>query len=122
MVDATGHTIPIYQQVTSLIDEQLVTGPSSSQENLDGASAANISKQVIDASLTDGNYAAIMTQFHVDYYGYGDVTTFAESTMAYAESKGVPIWSADDWLRFTKARQVRPLERRRGTGRALPSH
>ena len=24
--------------------------------------------------------------------------------MAYAQSKGVPIWSADDWLRFTKAR------------------
>ena len=24
--------------------------------------------------------------------------------MSYAKSKGVPIWSADDWLRFTKAR------------------
>ena len=24
--------------------------------------------------------------------------------MSYAQSKGVPIWSADDWLRFTKAR------------------
>jgi hypothetical protein len=104
MVDATGHIIPVYQQVTSLVDEQLITGIASTQENLSGAAAFSISQQLIDASVTGGNYAAIMTQFHVDYYAYGDVTTWAEETMAYAQSKGVPIWSADDWLRFTKAR------------------
>ena len=78
MVDATGHIIPVYQQVTSLVDEQLVTGIASTQENLSGAQAAAVSKQLIDASVTGGNYAAIMTQFHVDYYAFGDTTTFAE--------------------------------------------
>jgi hypothetical protein len=104
MVDATGHLIPVYQQSTALVDEQLISGVANNQENLTGAQAANVSKQLLDASLSGGNYAAVTAQFQVDYYNYNEVTAWAEQTMAYAQSKGVPIWSADDWLRFTKAR------------------
>jgi IPT/TIG domain len=104
MMDATGHLIPLYQQATTLVDEQLLSGIASTQENLTGAQAAAISQQLIDGSLTGGNYAAITTQFSVDWYSYPNATPWAESTMSYARSKGVPIWSADDWLRFTQAR------------------
>jgi hypothetical protein len=104
MVDATGNLIPVYQQATALIDEQLIATVASNQENLTGAQAANVSKVLLDASLSGGNYAAVTAQFQVDYFAYNNVTTWAEQTMAYAQSKGVPIWSADDWLRFTKAR------------------
>jgi hypothetical protein len=104
MMDATGHLIPVFQQSAPLVDEQLVAGIPSGQENLSGAQAAAVSQQMIDGSLTGGNYAALMTQFHVDYYGGADATAFAEGTMSYAQSKGVPIWNADEWLRFTKAR------------------
>ncbi|MCA1667275.1 MAG: IPT/TIG domain-containing protein [Thermomicrobia bacterium] len=104
MMDSSGHPIALYQQATTLVDEQLITGITSSQENLTGAAATAISRQLIDGSLTEGNYAAITTQFSVDWYNLAEVTPWAEGTMAYAQSKGVPIWSADEWLRFTKAR------------------
>jgi hypothetical protein len=104
MSDATGNLIPIYQQTTALIDEQLIAGVASNQEHLTGAEAVAVSKQLLDASLSGGNYAAVTTQFQVDDYASSDVTAWAEGTMAYAQSQGVPLWSAEDWLRFTKAR------------------
>src|SRR5262249_1421191 len=109
MMDAQGNLIPVYQQATSLIDEQLVSGTDSSQTDLTGQQATAVSQQLIDASLTGGNYAALMTQFHVDYYepdptGVTDARIFGEGTMSYAKSKNVPIVSADEWLRFTQAR------------------
>jgi hypothetical protein len=104
MVDATGHLISVYQQATALVDEQLVGGIGVSQENLTSAGAVAVSRQLIDAGLTGGNYAAITAQFQVDYFAYDEVEAWAIGTMAYAQSRGVPILSADDWLRFTKAR------------------
>ena len=68
MVDATGHLIPVYQQATALVDEQLISGVANNQENLTGAQAANVSRQLLDASLSGGNYAAVTAQFQVDYF------------------------------------------------------
>lgn len=102
-VRADGTIIAVYQQLTQLVDEQLLTEVSgTSGENLTPAQAVAVSQQMIDASLA-GDYAALMTQFHVDYYGLGG-QEWAEGTLDYANSQGVPIWNADQWLSFTETR------------------
>jgi hypothetical protein len=59
-VNQSGTIIPVYQQVTSLVDEQLVVGTYS--EHLPPAAAIAVSRQLIDESQA-GGYSAIMTQF-----------------------------------------------------------
>ena len=93
-----GAIVPVYQQVTQLVDEQLLTG----LEYLNATQAIAVSRNLIDASLA-GDYAALVTQFHVDFYT-GDPQAWAEGTIDYARSKGVPIWNADQWLSFTQTR------------------
>ncbi len=103
-VRADGTILPLYQQLTQLSDEQLLSAVSGAgYEQLTGAQALEVSQQMINASLA-GDYAVLMTQFHVDYYGFGDPQIWAEGTLDYARSKSVPIWTADRWLDFTKTR------------------
>lgn len=102
-IKSNGTIVPYFQQVTALVDEQLIggAGAGSQNENLSIAGATTVSQQLIDASV-GGDYAAIMTQFHVDYYGVA--RTWAENTVSYAASKGMPLWNADRWLAFTETR------------------
>ncbi|HEX9440741.1 MAG TPA: hypothetical protein VF909_13725 [Roseiflexaceae bacterium] len=103
-VRADGTVLPLYQQLTELVDEQLLAAiDGAGFEHLNGAQATTVSQQMIDASLA-GDYAALMTQFHVDTYGFGDPQVWAEGTLDYAKSKGVLIWNADQWLSFTETR------------------
>ena len=103
-VRADGTILPIYQQLTQLVDEQLLLDVvGAGFEGLNAAQAFSVSQQLIDASLA-GDHAAIMTQFHVDYYPLGGPQFWAQATMAYAQSLGVPIWNADRWLSFTETR------------------
>jgi hypothetical protein len=100
-VDATGTIVPVYQQVTSLIDEQLVITDFS--EHLPTDQALTVSRQLIDDSQS-GHYAAITTQFHVDDFQFGEVKPWVEGTMDYAKSLGIPMWTAERWLRYATAR------------------
>jgi hypothetical protein len=100
-IRADGTILPVYQQLTELVDEQLMG--ISSAESLSTEQALAVSQQLIDASQ-DGDYAALMTQFHVDYYHDWQAQPWAEGTMAYANSLGIPIWNADRWLDFTETR------------------
>ncbi|MCB0115762.1 MAG: hypothetical protein KDD84_16795, partial [Caldilineaceae bacterium] len=93
-----GVIIPYFQQLTQLIDEQL----TAFHELLSESEAIAVSQQMIDASLA-GDYAALMTQFHVDYY-YPPSSGWAEGTLAYANQRGVPILNADEWLTFVETR------------------
>jgi hypothetical protein len=103
-IRADGTVLPLYQQLTQLSDEQLIGVVSGAgYEQLNGSQAVEVSQEMIDASLA-GDYAALMTQFHVDYYGFGDPQVWAEGTLDYARSKNVPIWNADQWLNFTTTR------------------
>jgi hypothetical protein len=96
-IKENGTILPLYQQLTTLIDEQFITA----NENLTEQEALTLTQQIIDASL-NGNYAALMTQFHVDYYS--TVQEWAEGTMAYAQSHNIPMWNADHWLSYTQLR------------------
>lgn len=99
---ADGTILPYYQQLTQLVDEQFFTA-AGGVEALNPTQAIVVSQQLMDASQ-NGDYAAIMTQFHIDYYGFGDPQVWAEGTMGYAQSNGIPIWNADRWLTFTETR------------------
>jgi aminoglycoside N3'-acetyltransferase len=99
-----GTVLPVYQQLTQLVDEQLLECITAYpySENLTTAQAVAVSKNLIDASLA-GDYAALMAQFHVDCYSVGG-QAWAEGTLNYAQSKGIPMWNADRWLNFTETR------------------
>lgn len=99
-----GTILPYYQQLTQLVDEQFFPITNSGWEGLTIPQALDVSKALIDASLA-GDYAAIMTQFHVDYTIFDEVNGWVTGTLDYANSKGIPIWNADEWLNFTETRQ-----------------
>lgn len=101
-IRSDGTILDIYQQLTQLVDEQLVSGAGVGYEGLNGTGAFNVSKQLVDASQA-GYYSALMTQFHVDYYS-GNAQTWAEDLLTYAHSLNIPAWNADSWLNFTSAR------------------
>jgi hypothetical protein len=100
-VSTTGQVLPVYQQVTSLTDEQLLTGTYT--QGLTTAQALAVSRQLIDDSQA-GGYSAIATQFHVDYYGFGEVGPWVDGTLAYAASQQVPMRTSARWLQFVEAR------------------
>jgi Calx-beta domain/Bacterial Ig domain len=91
----------VYQQVTSLADEQLVADMYSEVLPVDAALA--VSRRLIDDSQT-GGYSAIATQFHVDYYQRPEVKPWVDGTLAYAASQQVPMLNAERWLAFVEAR------------------
>ena len=102
-VGTTGQVLPVYQQVTALVDEQLVIPDPVHSQQLTPPQAVGVSRSTIDASQA-GGYSAIATQFHVDYYEFGEVGPWVDGTLAYARSKQVPIWTAGRWLGYTEAR------------------
>jgi hypothetical protein len=102
-VDEGGALIPVYQQVTVLIDEAMFSAISSYAAGLTTEQALAVSRDIIDRSQA-GNYSAIATQFHVDYYPFGEVQPWVHGTLDHAASLGIPIWTAERWLRFTEAR------------------
>ncbi|HEX7796895.1 MAG TPA: hypothetical protein VF456_21180, partial [Vicinamibacterales bacterium] len=76
-IDQAGTIVPVYQQVTSVVDEQLVWGGGFSEE-LTQDQALAVTRQLIDDSQA-GGYSAITTQFHVD--SYADYQQWTEGTM-----------------------------------------
>ena len=101
-IRADGTILPYYQQLTQLVDEQMFqVDPGYTAENLSDAGAIGVSRQLIDASEA-GDYAALMTQFHVDYVSMD--ANWIDGTLAYAQSRNIPMWNADQWLDFTKTR------------------
>jgi hypothetical protein len=109
-VDEQGRILNIYQQLTQLVDEHLLERlvPSGDWPRLDAEAALEVSRTILDHSLA-GAYSAIVSQFHPDRFiaGYelGPASArWLEGTLDYAVAKGVPIWSALEWLRFTEVR------------------
>ncbi|MBN1814617.1 MAG: hypothetical protein JXA14_22445 [Anaerolineae bacterium] len=109
-VDEQGRIVNIYQQLTQLVDEHLLARlvPSDDWPQLDAEGAIEVSRTILDHSLA-GAYSAIVAQFHPDRYIAGwelgpASARWLEGTLDYAAAKGVPIWSALEWLRFTEVR------------------
>jgi hypothetical protein len=115
-VDEQGRILNIYQQLTQLADEHLLDKipwlgdwPKMSAE-----AAAEVSRTLLRRSLA-GGYSAIATNFHVDPFRLGGEATseagrWLEETLDFAVAHDVPIWSAEEWLRFTELRHDTNLE------------
>lgn len=106
-VNQVGTILPVYQQVTALTDEQLITG--SWAQGLSPEAALEVTREIIDNSQA-GGYSAVMTQFHVDYYLWGEVRPWVDGTFAYAASLGLPMWTAERWLEFVEARAATSID------------
>lgn len=102
-IKSDGTILGLYQQLTQLVDEQMILGAGDAFEGLNAAQGTAVSRELIDASQA-GYYSALMTQFHVDYFSNGDPRVWAEGTMDYARQLGIPMWNADRWLAFTETR------------------
>jgi cell division septation protein DedD len=104
-VKADGTVLPLYQQLTQLVDEQLLAaandGTGGTFEQLNDAQATGVAQQLIDASQ-NGDYAALMMQIHVDYFS--GIQGWVTGTLDYANQQGVPLRNADQWLAFTETR------------------
>lgn len=108
-IDEQGRVLNIYQQLTHLIDEQLIKMPWGDEwEKLDLEAALNVSRTIIDRSL-NGSYGAIATQFHTDPFFTGgeyakEAGRWLEGTLMHAANRGIPIISASEWLNFVDIR------------------
>ncbi|HYW87424.1 MAG TPA: fibronectin type III domain-containing protein, partial [Chloroflexota bacterium] len=98
-VDQSGVIVPVYQQVTELVDEQMMAGAGAGYCGLTEAAATTTAQQLIDQALA-GFYSAVTLQVHTDY----GKTIYLGNVAAYAQSKGMPIWTTQRWLSFTQAR------------------
>jgi len=92
--DENGGILDVYQATTQLPDETWGQGIDDTFTTL------------IDRSIDQGYYGFLTANFHPP--SYGSYQTVAGNMMAYANSRGVNIWSAEDLLNFLQARnQVR---------------
>ncbi len=102
-ISQQGTIIAVYQQCTSLIDEQLVRETGDYTENLSASAALVVSQQLVNASQ-NGEYSAITTQFHADYYPFGGVQPWVDGTLDIAANAGIPLWTVQHWLAYNEAR------------------
>jgi hypothetical protein len=107
-VDEQGRILNIYQQLTQLTDEHLLILHWGGQVKLDAETAVEVSKTLLRSSLA-GENCAIAANFHVDPFAFGaqpaaEAARWLEGTLDYAIARGVPIWSAQEWLYFTEVR------------------
>jgi hypothetical protein len=108
-VDAAGRVLNIYQQLTQLVDEHLLAVPwGGGWPGLSPDEAVAVSRRLMDQSLA-GAHGALAAQFHVDPFLIGgqyaaDAGRWLDGTLDAAAERGLPIWAAQDWLRFTELR------------------
>jgi hypothetical protein len=109
-VDQQGRILRIYQQETELVDEHLLAYPYVSDDHapkfgVDGA--LQVSQKLLRSTLAS-THGAIAGIFHVDSFFdegiAGDSWGWLEGTLDCAVELGIPIWSAQEWLRFSEAR------------------
>ena len=115
-IQENGAVTPVYQLVTALTDEQLITG--SYAEGLTVPQALAVSRQLVDESQA-GYYAAIATQFHVDYYLYGEVGPWTDGTDGvHAEALQIPdVATSQRYLEFIEGRRDTVVDQRDLVGR-----
>jgi len=113
-VDEEGRILNVYQQLTQLADEHLIDWKELGTYGFQGwpklspEGAAEVYKDMLDRSIR-GEFTPITFQYHVDPFENGGIPAdkaaiFMERTLSIAKSNNIPIWSAQDWLRFTDAR------------------
>ncbi|NLE45693.1 MAG: hypothetical protein GX620_13305 [Chloroflexi bacterium] len=106
-IDQRGRVLNVYQQLTQLADEHLLAvagGPAQ----LTAEDAVEVSRALLNHSMA-GAYSAVVAQFHVDPFASSgafatEAIRWIEGTLDCAVAHNIPIWSAEEWLRFTEVR------------------
>jgi hypothetical protein len=107
-VDEQGRILNIYQQLTHLADDHMLNLHWGGVAKLPPEEAVEVSQKFMRRSV-DNAYGATVVHFHVDPYAVGGESAakarqFLQGTLDAAVSYGLPIWSTEEWLRFTEVR------------------
>lgn len=111
-IDEQGRIINLYQQHTHFADEHLIPMEVpgwGGWPQLTAQEAVEVVKYLLDRSVKHNDFCALGGQFHVDPFQLGGdpaekAAIFLDGVLGYAEQLGVPIWSAQEWLKFTEVR------------------
>jgi hypothetical protein len=90
---ARGRTIRVYQHFNAVYDQQYM-------ERNDPEGFYNCFRGLVDRSLDDEIYAFVSIKSHNDEYFFSKEPLM--KMLAYAKSKGIPVWTAAKLLDFIK--------------------
>ena len=118
-VSERGEILPVWQQATQLEDDLLLAvdyrqSPSSAKVpnvhtyNLTTDEAVLLSAQSLTASMHH-YHTPIMMNVHPPFYRRFS-GAWMEQTLAFAQEKHIPIYSAEEWLDFVEARDKVRIE------------
>jgi large repetitive protein len=94
--DVKGHIINVYQQLNAVYDQEY-------NESHDPEGFFNCFKGLMDRSLLNEVYSFISVKSHNDEYYFSKTPLM--KMLAYANSNGIPVWTALNLLDFTKMRE-----------------
>jgi len=111
-VDENGNILNIFQQLTQIADEHLLSMDVPGWgcwPDLSPQDAVEVYKQLLDRSIQGREYCAIGGQFHVDPFQLGGEAAekgrlFLEGVLTHARQANIPIWSAQHWTSFIEFR------------------
>jgi hypothetical protein len=109
-VAETGEVLPVWQQPTHFEDDLLLGGHEISL-GIDTREACALYDDLLDGARRRWHTVLAVNVHPGNYAGYsGD---WGRHLVAQTAARGVPIWDAERWLRFTRARAAvcphRPL-------------
>lgn len=93
--DVNGHIINVFQQLNAVYDQEY-------NENHDPEGFYNCFKGLMDRSLQNEVYSFISVKSHNDEYYFSKAPLM--KMLAYADSNGIPVWTALKLLDFIKVR------------------
>lgn len=100
-IDDDGQLLTIYQAATQWPDEWFADA------GLSAAQTVNIIKGMFEATEEHGYYSAFVNNIHPVRYNGSDITSvWAQAIWEYCEQEGIPMWSAEMLLDFTRARNA----------------
>jgi hypothetical protein len=111
-IDQKGNILNIFQQLTQLADEHLLSMDVpgwGGWPDLSPQAAIEVYKFLLDRSIQEREYCAIGGQFHVDPFQVGGEAAekgrlFLMGVLTHARNADIPIWSAQHWSSFIKFR------------------
>ncbi len=93
--NTTGKIINVYQYFNAVYDQQYM-------ESKDPEGFFNCFKGLVDRSLNDGIFSFVSIKAHNDEYYFSREPIL--KMLAYANNKGIPVWTAANLLDFIKMR------------------
>ena len=99
--DVNGRTIDIYQHFNNVYDQQYM-------EHADSTGFFNNFKGLMDRSMHNEVYSYISVKSHNDEYFFSKKPL--AKMLDYADSHGIPVWTAAKLLDFLKARNEAKFE------------